>query len=150
MILRTCPLLYFVISHLILLLFSIFCFVSWSAPQPSSPYTILWESSLPNFLFPWKITGAQPGRETRPTRWILIERTWQKALWGSTLANNCRRSFSIRHEKMTVCVGKPAVYVVKHGKRIEKFDCILSVSNGKQVISICSKIIFKFVYFIRR
>ena len=43
-----------------------------------------------------------------------------------------------------------AVYIVKHGKRIEKFYRALGISKWKQTVPICLKIIFNFVYFIRR
>ena len=62
--------------------------------------------------------------------------------------SNSRRSFSIRHEKMTVCVGEPAVYLVKPGERIERFYRALSISNGKQTVPICWKFILNFVYFV--
>ena len=83
-----------------------------------------------------------------------VQKNLSKKLFEAQLfASNSTRNFSIRHEKITFCVGErlpSVVYVVKHGKRIDKFYRALSISNGKQPVPICSRIILSLVYFIRQ
>ena len=107
-----------------------------SLSENSTPTVKFLYNSVKKFFakvsFPAKNSksAARKGEETRPFDFV------QKKLAKSSFrfnffANNSWRSFSIRYKKMTVCVGEPAIYIVKHGERTEKFYCTLSVSNKK-------------------